>query len=473
MENAIHDTGSVALFVGPKAMVTTVEGMPVKSAAPLVKKVESDLNIAEWGEDNRFPQNIEKEVAKCSVARTGLEFKSKSLWGAGLVYGEVIGFDDKGNELFKQAKPGDFPEIDEFFDDNNIPLFFAELNLGYAYYYNSFPEIILSKDGSKITNIVSQEPCDCRFKQRDAKGNIDTVVISKLWGIPEDQFVKFDTSATELRQTLYAGNREKLKVDNKFFIRRKALNPRFPNQSFKKLVEDGARQVIFPICFPSNNKTYYQLAHWDAVRVVGWMEIATKVPQVIKALYENGFTLRYHIEIAKDYYKAVFGTSKWENFTEEQQSEKRKEVLDKMNEFLSGSDNAYKTFITHFDCHPVTKEKLEMVNIHVLDVKTNVDKDLLTSGTANSEILFALGVNPNILGAGKPGGVFSGNQGGSNIREGKTVHDALLDIDRKMQLKLFYLIKKFNKWPTKAQFRFKDTVLLTLDKGAGVESKTS
>lgn len=470
---AVHSTESSALLTGSRALVTTLSSANASPAAPIIEKVASDLNIAPWGEDNRFPQNIEKEVAKCSVLRTGLGFKAKSLWGAGIIYGKVVGYDNNGEEIFKQALPGEYPETDEFFENNNIPLYFAEMNIGYAYYENSFTELILSKDGKKIVSIVSQEPCDVRLQQNDSRGRIKNAVISKLWGVPSDQLVKFNTNNSEIRQALYGPGKSPIRTDNKFFIKRKVLNPRFPITSFNALVEKGARQVIFPVCYPSNNKTYYQLAHWDAVRVVGWVEIATKVPKVINALYDNGFTIRYHIQIDKEHYKHVYGAENWAKFTREQKIEKREEVFEKMDEFLAGADNAYKSFISHYDTDEVTGQERGLVKIQVIDNKSNLDKDLLTSGTANSEILFALGVNPNILGAGKPGGVFSGNQGGSNIREGKTVHDAMLDSDRKMQLQVFKLIKKFNQWPTELQFRFKDTVLLTLDKGANVQTKTS
>ena len=146
----------------------------------------------------------------------------------------------------------------------------------------------------------------------------------------------------------------------------------------------------------------------------------------------------------------------------------RRQVLKEMDDFLSGSENAHKTFITTFAVNRQTGVESSRIKITVLDQKTNIDKELLASSAGNSEICFAMGVNPDIIGAGAPGGPYSGSAGsGSNIREAFLLYCALLNIERHLLLEPLRLAHQFNEFPDNVEYRFRDLVLTTLDTGAG------
>jgi hypothetical protein len=81
-------------------------------------------------------------------------------------------------------------------------------------------------------------------------------------------------------------------------------------------------------------------------------------------------------------------------------------------------------------------------------------------------------VNPNVLGAGMPGGTYAGNQGGSNIREAFLVNIANAWIDRQNILDPLELFIKLNGMPD-CELRFRNTILTTLDTGAGTTHKLS
>ena len=99
-------------------------------------------------------------------------------------------------------------------------------------------------------------------------------------------------------------------------------------------------------------------------------------------------------------------------------------------------------------------------------------RSLPVSAAANSEILFALMVNPNVLGAGMPGGTYAGNQGGSNIREAFLVNIANAWIDRQNILDPIELYIKMNGMP-ECELRFRNTILVTLDTGSGTKKTLS
>jgi hypothetical protein len=86
--------------------------------------------------------------------------------------------------------------------------------------------------------------------------------------------------------------------------------------------------------------------------------------------------------------------------------------------------------------------------------------------------MFAMMLNPNVLGAGMPGGVYSGNQGGSNIREAFLVNIANAWLDRQNLLDPLEAFLQYN-GVTGVQLRFRNTILTTLDTGAGTTKKLS
>ena len=438
------------------------EPSKASNVAPVMQKLVTLLDVAPWGEDNRFPQNIVHALEGSGVAQSTLAWKAKSIWGSGLVYGTVQDIDSEGSDTFKIAKLGDYPMVDEFFSNNNIPRFFAEFCMDLVYFGNCFPEMIFDNARQNIAALIHQESADCRFKQMDDNGAIDTVFLSKLWGMTADQYVKFDAKRALRGLT---ASIQPTAVDGKYVKQLPACDMYFPMSSVTKLKESGVASFIFPVNYPSPNKTYYQLASWDGCRRSGWIEISAKVPEMVKMAYQNAFNIRYHIEIPATYFENKYGAGEWSKMSKEKRDEARKVVLEQMDSFLSGSENAYKTFTSYFDIDPITKQEFGHIKITPVDTKNNTDKDLLTSGTANSEIMFAMGVNPNILGAGTPGGVYASNQGGSNIREGKLEHDSSLHLERQLALEPLNFIKKFNGWPADLEFRFKDTVLTTLDTG--------
>jgi hypothetical protein len=82
-------------------------------------------------------------------------------------------------------------------------------------------------------------------------------------------------------------------------------------------------------------------------------------------------------------------------------------------------------------------------------------------------------LNPNVLGAGMPGGTYAGNQGGSNIREAFLVNIANAWLDRQNLLDPLEAFIRFNGADEKIEWRFRNTILTTLDTGSGTQKTLS
>jgi hypothetical protein len=81
-------------------------------------------------------------------------------------------------------------------------------------------------------------------------------------------------------------------------------------------------------------------------------------------------------------------------------------------------------------------------------------------------------LNPNVMGAGMPGGTYAGNQGGSNIREAFLVNIANAWLDRQNLMDPLEAFLEYN-GVKDVELRFRNTILTTLDTGSGTDKTLS
>jgi hypothetical protein len=115
---------------------------------------------------------------------------------------------------------------------------------------------------------------------------------------------------------------------------------------------------------------------------------------------------------------------------------------------------------------PIFEENGKFVEgIKVVPIDNNLQDGsyLPDASAANSEILFALGVDPCIIGLGIPGGKnLSGS--GSDKREAYNILCANLKPRREITLEIWELLRDFNSWDPNLEGCFPNMVLTTLDK---------
>jgi len=476
----LESGGMVAYMAGSESSVYIRPGGTYQSSgtpAPL-RKLITTLDVAPWGEDNRFPQNIARMLEQVGIARPALNKKMKRLYGQGILPCHIVDYEDEGKkEIIKPLDRTKYKHVYGFIEDRRFTRFQAEFLQDWVTFANCFPEGILSKDGTEITGWVHQESCDCRFKQMDEKGRINTVYLSKLWGLTSDQYVRFKDKKTF---SAYAQATDMLPtvVDNKYLKKLHAIDPYNALESLKEHTSgmestNRFKSFILPVSYPSSNKTYYQLPVWDGARVAGWFEIAAAIPNLIRSLLNNAFHIKYHIELPAAYFEKRVGSANWEGMSPEQRKKVRQTVLSEMNQFLKGTDKAGSAFVSEFDSTPHDGKEYNRVKITELTNKINIDKEFLASASANSEILFAMEQNPDEIGAGVPGSAYGGNKGGSNIREGSLLSISELKLERELILEPLYLTRDYNGWGDDVHFRYRDTILTTLDKNKGTEKVIS
>lgn len=454
-----------SVYIRPTASTFTASGTPV----PL-RKLQTTLDVAPWGEDNRFPQHIAAMLETVGIARPALHKKVRRLYGQGILPCLVLDSQpDAGKEVIQPLPRKQYQKVYDFVESIKFTRFMLEYLLDWVTYANCFPEGILSKDGKTITGWVHQESCDCRFRQMDEQGRMNTVLLSKLWGLTQDQYIKFGgkKAISGISYTTAADGLPTI-IDNQYIKALRAIDPYNPLESLQEYTKNmqassKLKSFILPVNFPSANKTYYQLPVWDGARVAGWFDIAAAIPNLIRSLLNNAFHIKYHIEIPENYFKKRVGEGNWEAMGTEERGKVRTSVLQEMKNYLQGTDKAGSALITEFETHYQSGSEYGRVKITELSNKINIDKEFLASASANHEILTAFEINPDEIGAGVPGSAYGGNKGGSNIREGSLLSISELKLEREVLLAPLYLTRDYNGWGSEVQFRFRDTILTTLD----------
>jgi len=417
---------------------------------PVTIKSKKFLGIVPWGENNTLPTDTISKIYINPVVSSGIEFNIRAVYGDGIKYGsrEIV----NGEEKFTPRQ--DVPEINAFFDDNDINGYLIEQATDICCFYNVFPEIIFNRDNPrKIVGLASKEATFSRWEAMDpATAIIANHFYSAKWGSQVDMEKDVDVSPV---------------LDNRWPLRdlkmRIGLIPN--DKGVKKDLQEY--RFIIPLSFPTPGRSYYQKPYWFSIFESGWYDYSCKIPEFKNALMDNQMVIKYHVELSEDYFPRIFAD---EGITtdEGKKARIRKEYSD-LNKFLSNHKNSGKSVISFVRYSPDGKE-LRRMKINILENHFKGGEYLDDSEEASNIMSYALGVHPSLIGSA-PGKAKTIN--GTEARELWIIKQALMKPIRDRLLFPLYLIKAINGWPEDIHFSIPNIMLTTLDKGTGSQKVIS
>lgn len=396
-------------------------------------------NVVPWGDYNNLPGVIISRVEKSPDLSTGILFNIQIIFGEGIVACRYK-TDSKGNKI--EMPVYDHPEINEFFENNDINKYLLEQITDLNYFYNIFPEIILNQEEParrKVLSLSNKEAAFSRWEQMNQKtGKIENHFYSAQWpdGIPgEDQL-----QITEVLDPLNPVND---------ILRRIGRLPRMNG----KIIDDGVFRYIIPVNFPTPGKFYYQKPYWYSIFESGWYDFAVAIPEFKKYLLRNGMNIKYIIRLSDDYFPDIFAK---EGIRDEAGKKARieKEYQD-MNDYLTGLKNTGKSMISFFKNNPAGNKQYR-IEIEDISNRAGGGEYIEDSGEVSAMIAYTMGVHPSLIGAvpGKNSNTFSG----TDKRELFIIKQSLIKPIRQLLLRPLYLIKKVNNWPEDIHFTIPDIV---------------
>lgn len=431
-----NSDSSIAYFSDTQAVYTVTKSKP--SSTKKSKSHPSDNKIAFWGDSNTFPNIVTKELERNADLLSAIDWKARALYAGGIRYkvqdmdsqGNPV-YDDEGNEILKRKF---IPEIEDFLDRNwQYPI---SASTDFYKFYNVFPEFVLSKSREKIVRLTAPFAGECRFSLQDENGMINNCFMNANW----DEGVGADDE-----------NTIQVPVIDTLFNDIESIREQEDNYKF-----------ILPLSYPTGKK-YYQLAHWNVLRVSGWLDLADEIPKFKKALMKNQMTVKYHIQMP-DYWMEW----KYPDFKTRKPAEQKSLQEDEMkmfNDFLSGAENAGKTIVTQFKTDPHTLKEFPGWRVIPIDDKLKDGAYLEDSAEATIKIYSALAIDPSL--AGIIPGTGGSNRSGSDKREALNIYFSLIQPHADIILRPYKEISRFNGWNKKygrIHWEFKQPMLQTLDK---------
>jgi hypothetical protein len=222
----------------------------------------------------------------------------------------------------------------------------------------------------------------------------------------------------------------------------------------------GVEKVIYPTSFPSPGKTYYQLAHWDSVRSGGWLDVANSIPEFKQYMFKNQISLRYHVQIPTSFWTWKYPD--WESYTTEQKVKSMKQEAKFFEDTMTGTKGSFKTLITSYIADEVAQKEYGKWIVTELGAKNNSNLYIEDSGEASSHLLYALGMDPTLVGYSIGKGMGAGS--GSDKREAFNMYQLQCQMDRDIILEPLEFIRDYNNWDPKLRFKFRYGMLKTADK---------
>jgi len=436
MEILFDKKGEPKVFRGKTVFGSTTSVKPVKERLDEYFSFDK-RDYATWGDTNCFPDDAERTIRSTSVLQTGLNYKARCCYGQGVVPVKVSGFDDNNNEIFEPVRERDILNYLRglAFRNYHTAAFRDLIKFG-----NAFPLLVFNNAGDKIVRVQILNARHCRISVDKTKllvyGDFKNTYPAK------DETVVYDM----------------LNEDDPFYD----LQWRRDTGKLK-----GVKAIAFPrIRNYFSNNDYYAAPDWQSAQESGWIDIAHKIPEFLNRAYQNAMHLMWHVQIPATYWEKQFPKSEYKNV--EQRKQLIQDFMDKFEEELTDTKNANKSLFTQYYIDESGRTNGDW-KVTRLDGEIKADDRLSMSAAANSEILFSLMVNPSVLGAGMPGGPYSGNAGsGSDIREGLLVSLILSHIEKQAVLDPVELMFEYNGIHD-IDLKYRNITLTTLDSGRNTQ----
>jgi hypothetical protein len=395
--------------------------------------------IAPWGPNNDFPQQVLAAIAKSTIIKPVLDWKTRAVYGKGIVYGKVIDYNEDGTEIFRRVKD---PVVREFFRKSDLSLFGFEGIQGMMYFANAFPELVVSNDRSLITSICIQDTPFCRYSaQKPGEAVPQWVYISANWPAaqPGDGFT---TQVPVLDP--YSDVVETLRNDTRGF------------------------KYIYPLSLPSPGQALYQLAVWNVIIKSGWLDVAQAIPEFKKQLFINQLSIKYIIEADLRYWEW-----KYPDWAEKKEDERKRIIAEELEAFektMAGTDGAGKSVLAVTMPDPNGGPNIKVFTVTAIDDKIKSGLYIEDSQEASSHIYTALQVDPTLSGISPGKGMGAGS--GSDKRVAFNAFVATHSFYQDRILAVLNLVRDYNGWDPELEFRFLNPEINTLDKSSETSTKT-
>jgi hypothetical protein len=429
----------IALLTGVGAMVTEVRDNESLSKADIgklrsISTTGATIQIKTWGNDNQLPVRREELIDSSNIVPSLLSTKLNITVGGDLfAYRERYQDNGKG-ETRRIVDEVQMPSAQEdFFDACRENRYFDIAGGQFFKHGNIFTEMIPAKAAS----IFGKEQYIASLKGHEAK------------------FIRAERQNTEgvIENYYFRGNAwGKTGPDRDFPIKRiRTFNPK-GDMNRPSLYHTGESLLKL-------DDYYYSPVWWGARQ---WISLANIIPQFHQANLRNGYTIRFHIRIPKNYFDDPewrSGATSTQKVEYEKTRKQRKEAfLKTLNEFLTGVEQTGRAIVTEYVVDAV---KGQFPGVEIIPIEVNLqDKALLDLfEKANQASMAAMQLHPTLSNIETAGKLSSGTE----IRNAYLMYIGIQTaMPRRTILEPVYAAAKVNGWDRTLKYGFRDAELTKL-----------
>ncbi len=452
--NEVFDFNTTAYLAGAKAIVVMGDSKDMVGDANTptdditIKGIKEQVKFVKRGTNNNLPaEMMDKVYANVTVA-SNIEFNAKMAYGDGIMVMKKVKDATTGVVRFEEQLASEQPDIFKFLEDNNYVNAVQEWCNDLSVFYDSYAEIILEAGSNKVASIQPCETINSRVSLvNPLTGKIEYHGFSTQW----KQGSPTDIVATPLldRRIPILDLKRKLGIE---------IDP----TTMKKATAVKDKRFMMSLCLPTPGRYYNGKPYWWSIFESGWYDFACAIPTFKKALLKNQMTLKYHIKISEQFWNKLF---KNENITDDKKRLSRKQkFLTDLNSFLSGEENAGKSFVSHFEYDKVKGFEMNDIVIEPISSFFKGGEYIEDSEEVTSILCYAMGVHPSVVGAvpGKGKSI-----SGTEARELFIIKQAMMKPIRDLLVLPLYIVKALNGWDPDIHFVIPNIMLTTLDQGTG------
>jgi hypothetical protein len=403
-----------------------------------------NYSVAPWGETNDLPNQIRTKAEANEVVSSNLLFNMSVAYGLGpkpmrriIEGGKVVGYE----ELLTG------PEA-EFFDDNDIGLYLMEQLTDLNYFYNAFPEIILSADCRNIVSLRSKEAMFSRWTTMNKAGVVEYHLYSAKWADgPKANEIVVSDALDDYNPCL-------------------DLMTRLATKKYKNL------RFIVPVFMPTPGRPYYPKPNWWSIFSSGWYDHAVSIPLLKNAIIKNNLGVRFIIYVHEQYWVDVFKNEGIDMNDKKAVSARKVKEQELFANFLAGEKNTGKAIMALKKHVASANGTAEIKYIEIVPIKNDLagGELLQDSEEASNIISYSMGVHTGLIGATP--GKNKGSLGGTDKRELFMIKQALTKPLLHRVLRPFSLIKKFNRWDDNFVVQVPEYTFTTLDQNKSGKEET-
>jgi hypothetical protein len=442
----MRDLSNMDVFAvdGSGAIITATVGTDKATTTSSKSRKVFDLQVVPgsdkmipWGEDNLWLENLIKLAEKSTIIPSALENAAEYIYGGGVVAGKIT-VNDAGEEVFKPELHSDEGKIiRRFFRDSNIDSYIYSAAMNYVWNRNIRPMISLNNDapGERIIAAVR---------------NVNSVKLR--WTHPDKD--------GKLRKALVHGDWENITSENPAKPV-PVIEEEFATYEKIKKSEDDV--FIFKPQIPHIlGNEYYGQPNWLSAKLSNWLELSLQIPKFKKFLMDNQMSVKYIVYIDQSYWTKIW--SDWSSKPAEEKLTLRQETLTKFVNSLKGTEKGGNSVLADMQIAPDGKQVKLWEIVPIKEFSKEGDAYIEDSQEASSHIMWAIGADPSVIGAGPGKGLNSG--GGGDKRVGANILVSRIKHIQDLILKVLELYRDTH--PDLSDdwvFRCRNNIQLTLDKG--------